>query len=249
MNADATRFEAARWRVIGTEKKRLSIGTMSEKSLHAILKYYCEPDEDQHEIPIDRFVADIYRDGTITEIQTRQFGRMREKLAIFLDQYQVTVVYPIAMQTWVSWIDDQTGEIKQRRRSSHKGNLYSIFPELYQIKQFLAHPNFRLRILQMNVDEYRILDGYGKNKKIRATKFDRVPQSLVDELLIERPEDYLQFLPYELDGVFTTKEFAKSAKISPELARYTLHILVEVGLVRRAGKKSNAFLYECALEV
>jgi hypothetical protein len=248
MDTAASRFEKARWQVIGNEKKRLSIGTMAEKSLHAILKYYCEPDEDQHEIPIDRFVADIYRDGQITEIQTRQFGRMREKLAIFLDQYQVTVVYPIAVKMWVSWIDDRTGEVTQRRRSPQTGNLYFIFPELYQIKQFLAHPNFRLRILQMDVDEYRILDGYGKSKKSHATKFDRIPQCLVNEILIERTEDYLQFLPFELSDIFTAKDFTKSAKIPPQLAWYTLHVLLEVGLIRCVGKKRNAFLYKCTFD-
>ena len=34
------------------------VGTLGEKSIHAVLKYYYIPDERFHEIPIDRFVAD-----------------------------------------------------------------------------------------------------------------------------------------------------------------------------------------------
>ena len=41
------------------------------------------------------YVADIYKDGEIIEIQTRQFNRMRGKLQAFLPLYPVTIVYPI----------------------------------------------------------------------------------------------------------------------------------------------------------
>ena len=88
-------FEQAKKQIIGTKRKRQGIGTLSEKSVHAILKLYYAPDEDMHEIPIENFVADIYTGKEIVEIQTRQFNKMREKLAVFLKQYPVTVVYPI----------------------------------------------------------------------------------------------------------------------------------------------------------
>lgn len=58
-------------------------------------KDYYEPDEDHQEIPIENYVADIYKDGEIIEIQTRQFNRMRGKLQAFLPLYPVTIIYPI----------------------------------------------------------------------------------------------------------------------------------------------------------
>ena len=48
--------------VINKEQQRLGIGTLSEKTLHAFLKNYYEPDVDKQEIPIDRYVADIFTD-------------------------------------------------------------------------------------------------------------------------------------------------------------------------------------------
>ena len=137
MNSFEQNLQNAREKILGIDRQRIGIGTLSEKTLHAILKNTYEPDEDKQEIPIGRFYADIYADGEIIEIQTAQFNRMREKLAAFLPEYPVTIVYPIAKEKWLLWIDEETGEIKEKRKSPKKGNPYIGFPELYKIKMFL----------------------------------------------------------------------------------------------------------------
>ena len=38
---------------------RQGIGTLSEKTVHAVMKNYYAPDTDMHEILIENFVADI----------------------------------------------------------------------------------------------------------------------------------------------------------------------------------------------
>jgi hypothetical protein len=247
MREEIIRFEEAKQKVIGVDRQRFGIGTYGEKSVHSILKNYYEMDEDKQEIPIGNYVADIYRnmDGIeeIIEIQNSQFHRIKGKLTAFLPEYQVTVVYPVAMTKWVIWIDEESGELTQKRKSSKKGNLYLIFQELYRIKEFLMDLHLKIRIVQMDVEEYRILDGYGKDKKARATKFDRIPIRLLKEIELERREDYVQFIPYELEEDFTVKEFSKAAKIPASLASITLHILNYVGAVARVGKKGRAYLY------
>ena len=132
-------FEAAKEKIIGVDRQRLGIGTLSEKTVHAILKNYYEPDEDKQEIPIENYVADIYKDGEIIEIQTRQFNRMRDKLTAFLPQYPVTIVYPIPREKWLIWIDEESGELSNKRKSPAKGNSYLAFKELYKIKMFLKN--------------------------------------------------------------------------------------------------------------
>ena len=109
------RFEEAKNRIIGTQRERLGIGTLGEKTVHATLKHYYEPNEDYHEVPVEGYVADIYKDGNIVEIQTAQFHRMREKLKAFLPKYKVTVVYPIVGKRQLYWIDPQSGEITPGR--------------------------------------------------------------------------------------------------------------------------------------
>ena len=128
-------FEAAKKKIIGIDRQRLGIGTYGEKTVHAILKNYYEPDEDRQEIPIENYVADIYANGEIIEIQTRQFNRMRDKLTTFLPLYPVTIVYPIPREKWLIWIDEESGELSQKRKSPKKGNPYHAFSELYKIKE------------------------------------------------------------------------------------------------------------------
>ena len=65
---DKKAFEEAKRKIIGIDRQRLGIGTLSEKTVHAILKNYYEPDEDRQEIPIENYVADIFCGGEIIEI-------------------------------------------------------------------------------------------------------------------------------------------------------------------------------------
>lgn len=54
---ETARFTAAKERIIGKNRERNGIGTLSEKTVHAVLKNYYAPDETQHEIPVEGCVA------------------------------------------------------------------------------------------------------------------------------------------------------------------------------------------------
>lgn len=244
MIIDEEAFEKAKRKIIGVDRQRIGIGTLSEKTVHAILKNYYEPDEDHQEIPIERFVADIYKDGEIIEIQTRSFNKMREKLKVFLPLYPVTIVYPIPRQKRLFWIDEESGELSEPRKSPKKGNYYEAFIELYRIKMFLKDPNLRLKLVLMDIDEYKLLNGWSKDKKKGSSRYDRIPEKLVEETDIIDLKDYMQFIPFSIEGEFTVKEFAKAAKINQTLAGTVVHILNYVEMIRQTGKKGNAYLYE-----
>lgn len=241
---DQRAFENAKRKVIGIDRQRLGIGTLSEKTVHAILKNYYEPDEDRQEIPIENYVADIYANGEIIEIQTRQFDKMRGKLTAFLPLYPVTIVYPIPREKWIIWIDEESGELSKKRKSPLKGTPYTVFPELYKIKMFLKDPNLRLRLVLLDMEEYKLLNGWSKDKKKGASRYDRIPTQLVQEIEIDDPKDFLQFVPYELEGAFTSRDFAKAARISLSLAQVVLNILYHMEVVVRVGKKGQLYLYE-----
>ena len=229
--------------VINKEQQRLGIGTLSEKTLHAFLKNYYEPDIDKQEIPIDRYVADIFTGQEIIEIQTAQFNRMRDKLNCFLPLYPVTIVYPIAREKWVYWIDPETGAVSEGRKSPKKGNEYAAFAELYRIKHYLKESNLKLKIVLIDLEEYKLLNGWGNQKKNNASKYDRIPREIYREVDIERREDYMQFIPYDLTETFTSKSFGKSAHIPQKLATVVLNILDHVEVVERIGKEGNAYVY------
>lgn len=245
---DKEAFEKAKKKIIGIDRQRLGIGTLSEKTVHAILKNYYEPDEDRQEIPIENYVADIYADGEIIEIQTRQFNKMRNKLMVFLPLYPVTIVYPIPREKWLIWIDEENGELSKKRKSPARGNVYIAFPELYKIKMFLKDPNLRIKLVFLDMEEYRLLNGWSKDKKKGSSRYDRIPTELVEEVDITCLQDYMQFIPYELEDEFTSRDFARAAHINVQLAQTVLNILYHVGVITRTGKKGNQYLYE-VLEV
>lgn len=244
MSIDQARFEVAREKIIGKTRERQGIGTLSEKTMHAVLKNYYAPDEDMHEIPIENYVADIYTGTEIVEIQTRSMNRMRKKLEAYLPLYPVTIVYPIPREKWLYWIDEETGEVSQKRKSPKKGNPYQAFIELYKIRPFLSNPNLRLRLDLIDMEEYRLLNGWSRDKKKGSERYDRIPTAFVEEVCIDCIRDYMQLIPYELPEQFTVKEFAKCAKIPAQLAGTVLLIFTDLKLVTRVGKKGNSYIYE-----
>lgn len=243
---DQQLFQLSCEKVVNAEVVREGIGTLSEKTLHAVLKNYFEPNPTFHEIKVGRHYADIQNEHGIIEIQTRQFNKLRAKLDAFLKDYQVTVVYPVPYEKILYWVDETTGEVTKGRKSPKRGNMYAIFPELYKIKSVLNHKNMRFCITLMNIEEYRFLNGWSQNRKKGSSCNDRIPTVLVEEIYINSKEDYKRFIPDGLPVQFDSKEFAKAAKISITLAQVVLNILTEVEGVVRVGKRSRSILYESA---
>lgn len=237
------RFETARQAILNQEARIGGIGTLGEKALHAIVKHYLETDPANHERKLGSFVVDILADGHIYEIQTRQFNKLNAKLAAFLPDYPVTIVYPIPARKWLLWIDPDSGEVSKPRLSPKRGNVYEAFRELYRIKPFLQHPNLSLLILQVDLEEYRLLNGWSYDRKKGSWRNDRLPLTLENELLVGGPADYNQLLPESLPSVFTSTDFAQAAKVSRSTAQTALNILTSLQHVAACGKQGRLRLY------
>ena len=69
---DRKAFEEAKLKILGTQRQRLGIGTLAEKTVHAILKNYYEPREEKQEVPLAGYVADIFTGQEVIEIQTHR---------------------------------------------------------------------------------------------------------------------------------------------------------------------------------
>lgn len=240
---DTKRFLQARKEALGRVGGAGGIGTLSEKALHAALKSYYEPDFESREVKVGSFVADIVGENGIIEIQTRGFDRLGRKLDAFLEAARVTVVYPVVPKRGLCWVDPETGEIFEKRKSPKKGAVYDVFPELYKIKNQLMHPNFRLCIPLLEVTDYKYLDGYGKQKKLRATRGERIPEALLGEVIYESRWDYLNLLPEDLPEPFTTKTLAKAMRRAQTQAQCAANVLYSMGVLERVGKEKNAYLY------
>lgn len=246
---DETALEYAKAKIIGNAHNTNGIGTLSEKTMHGVLKYYYEPDIDYQEVALNGYVADIFRDEKVIEIQTGNFGRMRNKLSVFLDLYKVKIVYPIPCNKWLNLIDTDTGELLSRRKSPKKGTSYDAFFELYKIKDFLSHKNLTIELLLVNTDEYRIKNtgkNPGRRSRKPSVKYDRIPLSIEDIITLEEPNDYMMFLPNNLPEEFTVKEFAGAAGIDEGTVSTVLNILMSLGVVVRTSKRGRAYLYKAS---
>ncbi len=238
------RFKEACNRVIHQNVERAGIGTLSEKTVHAVLKNYYAPDITHHEKKFAGFVADAYTGSEIFEIQTRNFNTLRRKLDAFLPLCDVNIVYPVAHTKYLRYVDPPTGEVTAPRKSPKRGSPHAIFKELYRIKSYLTDKHLHIHIALLDVEEYRFLDGFSQNKHKGASKIDSLPLNLYEEITINSIDDYARLIPDNLPEQFTSKDFKKAARVNQPLANVSLNILNFVGAVTRVGKRGNLFVYE-----
>lgn len=245
VNADRERFARACSSVCEKERIHAGIGTLSEKTLHAVIKKFIEPDESLHEVKVKNSIADVKNSEGIFEVQTRGFNKLRAKLGRFLEEDTVTVVYPIAAEKRLIWLDPKTGELSSPRKSPKRGRSYDAVSELYKLDKLIAHESLRILLLFVDIDEYRILGREGKMAKRLSTRYEWVPRGLSGSLLLCGRESYAEaFLPRELPARFTSKSLADSAGISKKLSQMTLTVLVKCGVVGCVGKSGRLNLYE-----
>lgn len=222
---------------------RKGIGTLGEKQVHCAVKYTIEPNDTYHEIRIGSFVADVVTPQGIVEVQTRNFRSLSKKLGAFLQTGQVTVVHPVAWHKWICWVDGESGEVSCKRRSPKVGQALDVFYELYWIRTVLKHENLTLAVWLMDMEEYRLLNGWSRDKKRGASRYQQVPLRLGQIVTLQTPKDYAALLP-PMEGAFTKKELAKAAHRSPTWAQRALATLKELKAVAEVGKRGREKLYQ-----
>jgi len=220
------------------------VGTLQEKTIHAVLKHYYAPDRADQEQKVEGFVADILQGNDIIEIQTRNFSVLRRKLEAFLPKHPVKIVYPVCHKKWLRWINMENGEISAPRKSPKTGNAHAVFPELYKIKMYLEDPNLSVCVILLDVEEYRLLNGWSNDRKRGSERNDGIPIALYDEILLKHRADYAGLIPEDIKQPFTTADYRKAAGVSARNAGIELNILHHIGAVSKVGKKGNFILYE-----
>ncbi len=237
-----TEFLLACQAVMGQDHVRQGIGTLGEKTLHAVLKTYFDPDPAHHEINVGPYVADIWGNNGFVEIQTSGLYRLREKLEFLLRQAPVTVVYPIPSVKWLIWLEED-GRASPRRKSPKQASAWELLPELYGLRGVLNREGLRFCALLLEMEEYRLKNGWSDDGKRGSTRFERLPVRLIDEVWLNSPKDYSTLIPSSLNAPFTVKEFAKATRLSSRKAAAAVSVLYTVGTLERTGKVRNAYLY------
>lgn len=240
---DKSRFEECRRNVTLNPARRDGIGRLGERTLHQILKYYFEPDDTFHEVKLGRYVADICRDNSITEIQTRAFRSLRGKLKAYSGKYDVNIVFPIAVKKYLSWVSPETGEITSRRKSPKKGQLWDILCELYALRPDMPLEGVKFTLVLCEIEDFKLLCGYGEDKKKRAARFERIPTELIDIVTLETSADCSLLIPPTLGESFTAAEFAKASKMTRRTAGRAIQTLVSLGVIENIGTEKRTYIY------
>ena len=229
--------------------KAPSIGVLGEKSLHAFLKLYYEPDPGRHEIKVGNHVADIVGEDGIMEIQTRHLSALKPKLNDFLGTCRVTVVHPVIASKRVISVNGDTGEVISVRKSPKHGTVYSQMREIYSLRELLTHENFTLRLPLLTADEYRtfgVRTNRRKKQRTRSGEYvsDMIPTGIIDEITLAESSDYTILLPEGLPREFTVREFAAAASTDEQSARMAVNLLIRTDLVvprKRENSRAGIF--------
>lgn len=220
------------------------VGTLNEKSIHSFLKDYYQPDKKYQEIKLGNFIADIFYNNTIIEIQTSNFSNLQKKLEYYLPLYKVIVVYPISQIKYISWISTENGEYSTPRKSPKNSNIFDSAWELNKISKFLTHKNLEIHLVFLESIEYKLLNGFGKSKKIKAKKYDTEMINILSTTKLNTVESFNSFIPDDIKSPFTVKDFSKIIKRNHKRTRQVIYLLENLSLIERCGKIKNAFLYK-----
>lgn len=224
------------------------IGTLAEKRMHAIIKQFLCDDPACQEVKLNgtRFVSDIRIGNEIYEVQTGSFFPMKKKIAYYLEHTDctVTVVHPIPVLRWSSWVDPKSMEISPRKRVTRACRPSDLLPELWWLAPHLQNARLRFCLLLLETQDFKLLDGSSPDRKRHATHYERIPLSLQGELHFSCPAELSALIPSDLPAHFTVKQFSALSKIRGRKAYSAVRALVALGLARPADPigRSMGFL-------
>ena len=241
MSASA-RFSRARLKVLSESETKGGIGTLSEKLIHKILKFYVEPDDSCHECPVDGCVADVLNADGVTEIQTGNFQYLLPKLKKLLQNHSVRVVLPLTNSRTVHYVDKITGEVVSSRKSPRRDGINHAACELYKIKELIPTENLRVSLIFLDLDEYRYKTEKKSWQKPKDSRISVIPSGIARELELLHKEDYLAFLPSKLRDTFTSAELGKIIRLDSRRTHNTLTLLLHIGLISRE-RSGKTYIY------
>ena len=205
-----------------------------------------------------KFRIDVLNEGQgiIYEIQRASFGgRFSKKIQTLLDstKYTIRIVHPILYK-------QKTSRMRANERLSVSyRNFNSTVLHLFDHLVFFKIPyQDRLEFDILLVNEHITKEFSGYTKTSHRRKYRTIARDLVE--IVERFEirsknDFLNILPSDLPNKFTNQDLASRLSFKNATHRnYRLtskitYSLCQLGILKRVGKKRNAFLFQVAEEL
>ena len=226
-----------------SKNNRSAAAKKKESSLHRSLKFrYSE--NGATETPVGDYVCDALGDnGEYIEVQTGSFGPLREKVKFLTQGGKVRIIHPIISQKRIELYDSEGGLLR-KRKSPRKGSSWDVFNALIYAPELPLLKNLAIELAIVDVVEKRTDDGLGSWRRRGVSITDRVIDGWRQSIVLSKPKDYYQFIPFRKSERFSVRDLAEKAGIDVGLARKTLNVLNKMGLVERIGKQGRALLYQ-----
>lgn len=234
-------------------KVREGIGLLEEKRLHSVCKRWISDDFSTHEQKITgegekkrRFVADVLMgDGQIFEIQTGKLYPLLKKMQFYMDEtaHPVCILHPLLARKFVSWMDPDTGEIQKRSRSPKSEKPLHAIAQLRPFLPWLTDPRFSLILTEIEAEEFRLLDGWGREKRRGSHRFELIPTKLLEVYRFHEAADYLAYFPADAPATFTAKEFGKLTRLRGYALYDALAVFEGLGAIQKCGTRGRATLW------
>jgi hypothetical protein len=220
-----------------------TIGTRNESSLHKTLKFQYAGPGGKTEAEVGEFVADGIRDdGEYIEVQTGSFGPLRKKIKAFTAGGKVRIIHPIAVTKKLE-VYGARGKYLYTRASPLHGTAWTLFDALLYAPELPLTRGVTIEIVLIDITEKRKKDGKGARRRKGTSIKDKELTALRESIILKKPADYLRFIPFKKGEEFTVRDLSKRAKIDEVTARKTLYVLTKMKLIKRIGKKVNAWVY------
>ena len=240
LGMDETSFAAACRAVEAVGRADQGVGTLGEKTLHAVIKRMIEPDAARHEVKLGSYVADVLNDRGVFEVQTRNLHKLKPKLSALLPYYPVTVVVPVIETKWLLTMDPETGELRDRRKSPKRSRPAAILPDLAYLKPLLKDTNLSFLLVRLEGEELR---KPSQSRWRPVTPLEFAPTRFLGTVYLQTREDYAALLPPGLTKTFTARELASALGLPAREASAAANVLAFMGVIRRTGRRQNAYLY------
>ena len=217
---------------------------MQQSSLHAALKDLFTSEDAAQEVAVDGYLIDIYDNGRLIEIQTKNFYALKPKLTALLPSYPVHIVHPIAQEKWIVRFSENNSLPPVRRKCPRRGKLEELFLELVRIPHLINHPNLTLEVLLIREEEIRHADGKGSWRRKGVSIIDHRLLEIIERITFRSSDDFHSFLPDKLPQPFTNRDLAQALTISTSLATRITYCLRAMNILEIHGKQKKSLLYK-----
>lgn len=219
-----------------------------ENTLHHQLKELYREENSEIEVKLGRYRIDVVNGKRLVEIQRSGLSSIRRKIKHLCEEgYLVDVVKPVVARKRIIKLTRKNGRVSDSRWSPKRCDILAFFEELIYFTDVFPHPNLRMIVPLIAVEEVRY-PGQGRKRWRRKSNF-----LVKDRKILEIHNSYefstvrhLQKLLPKLPKQWGTLELSEALSIRRHEAQKIAYVLRKTGTAKEIGKRGNAILCRLA---